>query len=84
MWMKAADVLETDLGDEMVLMHTGSSEMFSLNGAGRVIWTHLPATEDQLTAHLVQHFDIDDATARQDVHALLSDLRDQTLVRHDP
>lgn len=84
MWSKAAEVLETDLGDEIVLMHPGTSEMFSLNSAGRIIWTRLPAPEAQLVQELMTQFEIDEATAAQDVRALLEDLKDRALVHHEP
>ncbi len=84
MWMKAVDVLETDLGDELVLMHAGLSEMFTLNSAGRVVWQALPAAEAQLAQALTEVFEVDDITAAQDVRVLLDELVARTLVTHAP
>ncbi|AWT34981.1 MULTISPECIES: PqqD family protein [Deinococcus] len=84
MWTKVADVLETDLGDELVLMHAGLSEMFTLNSAGRVIWQALPGREAQLAQALTQVFEVDDETAAQDVRALLGELAARSLITHAP
>lgn len=83
MWVKSADVLETDLGDELVLMHTTSSEMFSLNAAGRVVWQHLPAQTTHLVEALVDHFGIDHVTATHDLQALLQELSGLRLIQHE-
>ncbi|GGO39186.1 PqqD family protein [Deinococcus humi] len=80
MWTKEANVLETDLGDEMVLMHAGLGEMFSLNDSGRVIWQALPATEDTLEQLLITTYGLDADQARADLRSLLSELAHRTLI----
>lgn len=55
MWLPNPDVLPTDLGDELVLMDSASSVMFSLNAAGRLLWQALPAeVAQQDTRDLLQ------------------------------
>lgn len=80
-WTANPDVLVTDLGDELVLMHPGRSEMFSLNAAGRLLWQALPATPDTLTDLLVGHYGLGRAQAQADTAAVLSDLQARDLVR---
>ncbi|MFB9993386.1 PqqD family protein [Deinococcus oregonensis] len=81
MWIMAENVLETDLGDELVLMHAGLGEMFSLNDSGRVIWQALPAPQDTLAELLASTYGLTTAQARADVQALLLELARRTLVR---
>ena len=81
MWTMEENVLETDLGDELVLMHAGLGEMFGLNASGRVIWQALPATEDTLEGLLVSTYGLDADQARADVQALLAELARRTLIR---
>lgn len=74
MWNIHPDVLVTDLGDELVLLHPPRSEMFSLNTAGRLIWRTLPGTVDSLAYALEQAFDVTMLQAKADVQAVLGEL----------
>jgi hypothetical protein len=53
-----------------------------LNGSGAVLWSRLAtgATLQDLTAALCDAYDIDDATARQDVEEFLAMLTERELV----
>ncbi|WP_291429764.1 PqqD family protein [Deinococcus sp.] len=81
MWQRNGDVLVTDLDDELVLMHAGRSEMFSLNSTGRLLWQALPATEETLTALLATTFELPGGQAQADVRAVLNDLSVRHLIR---
>lgn len=81
MWEAHAVVLVTDLGDELVLLQAQSTQMFQLNGSGRVAWLALPGTTQQVEAALVQAFDIAPPQARVDAAALLADLSTKHLIR---
>ncbi|MGM9321267.1 PqqD family protein [Deinococcus aquaticus] len=81
MWQGSEDVLVTDLDDELVLMHAGRSEMFSLNSTGRLLWQALPATEEALTALLAATFDLTGGQAQADVRAVLNDLSVRDLIQ---
>ena len=81
MWQESEDVLVTDLDDELVLMHAGRSEMFSLNSTGRLLWQALPATEEALTALLAATFELSGGQAQADVRAVLNDLSVRDLIR---
>lgn len=84
MWQPQPDLLVTDLGDELVLMHPQRSEMFSLNAAGRLLWSRLPATPEQLADVLVQTYGLDAAQAHADAKAVLDDLAARDLIRLVP
>lgn len=81
MWRGNEDVLVTDLDDELVLMHAGRSEMFSLNAAGRLLWQALPASEETLMDLLRRTFGLGDVQARSDVSAVLHELMARDLIR---
>jgi len=75
------DVLVTDLQNELVLLHTTSSEMYSLNEVARAIWTRLPATRAELLALLLERYEVAPAQAEEDLGALLGDLQRLNMVR---
>lgn len=81
MWMAVPDVLVTDLGDELVLMHAARSEMFSLNESGRVVWRHLPGTLAELSAVLQREYELSAGQANADVEVLLTELHLRGLVQ---
>jgi hypothetical protein len=81
MWEAHPEVLVTDLGDELVLMHTGSSQMFQLNGSGRIVWQALPATTRQIASTLTGAFEVEDSQAERDADTLLADLEAKKLIQ---
>ncbi|PTA67192.1 PqqD family protein [Deinococcus arcticus] len=81
MWETDPEVLVTDLGDELILMHAGRSLMYSLNATGRAAWLALPATTQGVGAALSAAFQVPAAQAEQDAHTLLVDLATQGMVR---
>jgi len=69
------------IGNELVLVPIKSSvaamdEMFTLNDVARFIWEELngDTTEEELVEKLVFEFDIDKATATEDLKTFLSEL----------
>lgn len=80
-WTANPDVLVTDLGDELVLMHPGRSEMFSLNATGRLLWQGLPAAPETLAGLLTSQYGLDISQAQADAEAVLTDLQARDLVR---
>lgn len=81
MWKKNPDILVTDLGDELVLLHPTDSEMFSLNAAGRLLWQHLPASTQELAALLENTYGLDAAQAQADAENVLNELSNRRLVQ---
>lgn len=81
MWHPNPEVLVTDMGDELVLMHPQRSEMFGLNAAGRLLWQKLPAQEPELAAALVETYGIDPAQAQADSASVLAELSARDLVQ---
>ncbi|MHA0044034.1 PqqD family protein [Deinococcus sp. PEB2-63] len=77
------DVLVTDLDDELALLDPHTSQMYTLNAVGRVVWQTLVlgrADEDELVQVVTQTFEVVDEQAREDLRSLLGDLERQSLV----
>lgn len=75
------EVLVTDLGEELVLMHPASQGMFSLDAVGRWLWQALPATPQDLASGLGQAFTVEPEVALLDVQDWLADLLEGDLLR---
>lgn len=84
MWHANPDVLVTDLGDELILLHPGQNEMFSLNFTSRDLWLALPATPETLAQHLTDLYGITAEQARADVQTVMDDLSRRELVQPNP
>jgi hypothetical protein len=69
-------------GDEVVILDLQGSVYLKLNGTARVLWERLAesCTEDELSAALVDGYDVDHARATKDVAAFLTDLRSRGLL----
>lgn len=68
---------------EAVLIHYGSSEYFSLNPAGTLIWEILeqsPRTVSEIAAAVAPHFPAEDEEATAQVQSFIDQLRDASLV----
>ncbi|AKH16428.1 PqqD family protein [Deinococcus soli (ex Cha et al. 2016)] len=81
MWNRPADLLITDLDDELILMDPDSAEMYSLNGSARLLWQALPASEATLTDLLQRTYGLGAQQAHADLHAWLSDMGRRGLVQ---
>ncbi len=70
------------LEDEIVVLDLASSVYLSIRGVGAVLWEALAegATQEELTALVVDGFEVDPETATADVAAYLADLRSRSLV----
>ncbi|HET9061440.1 MAG TPA: PqqD family protein [Acidimicrobiales bacterium] len=77
MKLKEPDVVWREVGDEIVILDTRSSEYLSLNDSGAVLWARLSdgATEQDLRQELVSKFGIDEDLAERDVNEFLASLR---------
>lgn len=80
----APAVVSTAIPGEVVILDPTSDRYFSLEGVGAHVWARLqagPATLGELTAAVVDEYEVDAATAERDLRALLDDLVGRGLVR---
>ena len=83
--MNAARVIETDLGDELVLLNVATRGMFTLNASGRCIWRGYGAGGfDRAVADLEAGFEVTPEQARRDALTLLRELHAQGLIEQPP
>ncbi|WP_407570562.1 PqqD family protein [Deinococcus altitudinis] len=75
------EVLVTDLNDELVLLHSATSQMYSLNTVARSVWQWLPATRAELLSRLLEHYEVTPEQAAHDLDALLADLHRLDMVQ---
>ena len=75
------DVAWQQIGDEAVVMSLGEGRVLGLNRAGTLLWSLVEERdEDGLVAAVVERFETDAASAREDVRGFLTLLRERGLV----
>ncbi|HWK90119.1 MAG TPA: HPr-rel-A system PqqD family peptide chaperone [Longimicrobium sp.] len=85
MYRRKAQVIETELGGELILLDPATGEMFSLNPTARHVWAALPAASaDELARQVAEAFEVDAAEAQADVAALLEELAGAGLIEVAP
>jgi sensor domain CHASE-containing protein len=81
-WTLKPGVIETDLGDELVLLDPKTQGMFSLNNTGRVVWQGLKNTEtlETIALSLEQQFTVTLEQASLDAQVLMDELEKAGLI----
>ena len=76
------DVMVQEVDDEMVLLHSGTEEYFSLDDVGSTMWKYLSEldTIDEVVVALIDAYDVDEQRLRRDLSILLTKLVEQDLV----
>lgn len=76
------DVISRQVGDERVLVHLQSNEMYSLNATGARAWELLSDGHDEevIAATLSDEYDIDRGAAQRELDTLLADFERHHLV----
>lgn len=84
-FMPIPGLIETDLGNEMVLLDPATQQMFSLNATGRTLWRSLRGhTLEEAAQRVAAEFDVGTDQATADAQALLHDLLDAGLLQSTP
>jgi len=72
------------IGDEAVIMNLAGGRVLGLNPTGALVWSLLEErTEEGLAQAVVERFEVDEPTAREDVRGFLAVLREHGLVVED-
>lgn len=79
-------VVESTLGDDVVLFHLDTRRLHVLNGSAAAIWTvlHEAATVGDATIQLGNHFAVDPTAIRDDVERTIAEFRDDGLLADEP
>jgi hypothetical protein len=73
-------VIATDLEENLVLLHSQTREMFTLNATGRLVWQHIEEGLDTVVARVVEQFEVEQTRAEADVWALVEGLKARGLL----
>jgi len=74
----------SQLGDEVAILVLDRGVYYGLNDTGSFLWNLMqqPVRVNEMSAALVDEFDIDAETAEKDLLRVLADLRDAGLIEH--
>lgn len=77
------EVMFQDLGSESILLDMNGSSYYGLDAVGTRFWELLAGGNDLdgAVAHLLETFDVDEATLRGDLDRLVAELREAGLVK---
>ena len=81
--IRCDDLLEADVNGEIVALHIDKGQCYGMNNVASRIWQLLaePTSPEQICATLAEEYEVDPATCRADVHALLAELKAEGLIR---
>lgn len=81
-YRRAVDLMEADLGDELVALDPNAGNCFGFNEVAAWVWRRLenPATFDQLREGLLQDYEVSEAQGSAELQQLLDDLVARGLV----
>jgi hypothetical protein len=85
-YRRATQLMEADLGDELVALDPAKGNCFGFNEVATRVWRQLEqaATFDQLRDGLRDEYDVSDEQCALELRALLDDLVERGLVARDP
>jgi Coenzyme PQQ synthesis protein D (PqqD) len=79
------DVLARRVGEEVVLVHSGRNEVFSLNATGARFWELLSdgRSRSEAVEQLTAEFDVTRVAAEEEANRLLAMLEHENLVERE-
>ena len=82
LYTRTADVIEADVGGEVVLLHTQNWQYFEFDKVGAAIWDLLnaPSSLDTLVESLTSQFEVDQNLCREETKSFLDEMIAQGLV----
>ena len=83
LYERATNLLEADLGDELMALDVDGGTCFGFNPVATGIWRRLtnPKSFDEIEEALLAEYDVDRSQCRAELHELLNDLVQKGLVR---
>ena len=82
LYARTSDVIEADVGGEVVLLHTQNWQYFEFDKVGAAIWNLLntPSSLDSLVQSLTTKFEVGSEQCREETRAFLDEMVAQGLV----
>ena len=81
-YRRAADLMEAELGDELVALDPDGGLCFGFNSVAASVWRHLeqPKTFEQLRDALIDEYDVEPDQCARELSELLAELAEKGLV----
>ena len=81
-YVRAVDLLEADIGNELVALEPAAGNCFGFNEVATVVWRSLaePKSFDELRDLLVADYDVSSEQCSTELQALLDEMKAQGLV----
>jgi len=84
MYERAVQLLEAELGDELLTLDAQAGECFGFNSVAASVWRRLakPASFDDLRRALLDEYDVSDEQCTEELQELMQVLVDRGIIRH--
>lgn len=85
-YMRAQELLEAEIGTDLVAFDPRSGSCFGFNSVAASVWSKLatPKTFDQLRDALLDDYDVGIDECSRDLRVLLDDMSNQGLIQESP
>ncbi len=82
-YQRAGEVLDAEIGDELVALDVAAGECFGFNEVARTVWRELaePKSFEQLRDRLLAEYDVGVAQCTAELKQLIEDLVSQGLLK---
>lgn len=81
-YKRAVDLMEADLGDELVALDPNAGDCFGFNSVATSVWRQLeqPRTFEELRDALLNEYEVDQQRCAQELQELLQDMSKRGLI----
>ena len=82
-FLRCEDMLEAEVNDEIVALDVARGQCFGMNEVASEVWRMLaePRSVNEICRDLCAGYDVDASTCQAQVQQLISELRDEGLVK---
>lgn len=82
-YIQNAEIIQSKIGDEVVMLDMASGFYFGLNSVASVIWQKLEKgiSFDALIGQLMEEFQVERALCEQDTKELINQLLEKNIIR---
>lgn len=81
-YKRAVDLMEADLGDELVALDPNAGDCFGFNSVATSVWRQLeqPRTFEELRDALLNEYEVDQQRCAEELKELLDDMSKRGLI----